>query len=270
MADDKRLELRVGNSAVLKNGIVKGDANGCPRANLIRALEGQPKVTDRRSLATFAVGTALETVAFSWIKEELGDSVKSDVAMEEEIIDGVWLVGHCDFLQKKEDGSFKVFEHKSCSSVNVVEKVFGGHHYKPQNLAQLAHYMVIAESVEGELIYTSAIYAKKSETKSNPGWSVKAGDQETFVVAIDDKGIILVNGEPAPFDVADLLHWRNYQAELLANRRLDAPPEDWEQVPWTACSGCVYKEVCEQYDEDKNDKQFWEGIRKLIEKIGKR
>jgi hypothetical protein len=266
----KRQEIRIGNSAAMQHGIIKGDANGCPRVNLIRCFEGQPIVSDRRSLITFAVGTALENVVFSWLKAEYGDSIKADVAMEEQITDNVWVVGHADFVWKLPDGRYKIGEHKSCSSVGVVEKVFVERHYKPNNLAQLCHYLLVSEATEGELIYTSAIYCKRSETKAKCAYNVKAGDQAIFKVRIADNGAILVDESPAPFDVSDLLQWREYQAELIENRRLDAPPESWEATPWPVCQGCAFQEVCEKYDTCHDDVAFWGDVRELIAKAGKR
>lgn len=253
------IQLRVGNSAVLINGQVIGDANGCPRANVVRAYAGQPIVKERRATVTFAVGTTLEGIAFRWLQEQYGDSIRADVEMSEEIIEDVSLTGHCDFLRRKEDLSFHVYEHKSVSSADVAKKVILDGNYKPNNLAQLCHYMLICEATEGTLLYTSATYTK----------GVMAGDQRAFAVKIHDNGVITVDGENAPFLVSDLLDWRLYMAETVKRKHLDSPPKQWDGI-FSPCNGCWLKETCERYDANGEDKEFWDGVEAILNREGRR
>ena len=252
------IQLRVGNSAVLINGQVVGDANGCPRANLVRAFAGQPIVKDRRATVTFAVGIALEGIAFKWLQEQYGENIRSDVEMSEEIIDGVTMTGHCDFLLKRND-CFLPTEHKSISSADVAKKVLLDGKYKPNNLAQLCHYMLICEATEGTLLYTSATYTK----------GVMAGDQRAFAVKFHDTGAVTVDGENAPFLVTDLLDWRIYMAETVKRKHLDSPPKQWDGI-FSPCNGCWLKETCESYDANGEDKEFWEGVEEILNREGRR
>jgi hypothetical protein len=260
------IHLRVGNSAVMINEQVVGDSNGCPRANIVRAYAGQPVVKDRRATVTFAVGTTLETIAFNWLKEQHGENIKADVEMSEELTDKVTLTGHCDFCLRKPDGTFHITEHKSVSSGEVAKKIFFKSEYKPNNLCQLLHYQLIAEAETGTLLYTSATYVKSSGKDEK---SVAAGDQKEFHTQILPNGVILVNGENAPFCVKDLLAWREYMADVVERKYLDSPPKMWEGV-WSPCRGCWLQEVCEPFDEDRDDEKFWRGVESILDREGRR
>jgi hypothetical protein len=232
----------------------------------VRAFAGQPIVKDRRATVTFAVGTTLETIAFNWLKEQYGDNIKADVEMSEELSDKVGITGHCDFLQKKDNGKFHVWEHKSVSSGEVAKKIFFKNEYKPNNLCQMLHYQLICEAETGTLLYTSSTYVKATDKSEK---SVAAGDQKEFHTQILPNGVILVNGENAPFSVKELLAWREYMVGIVEKKYLDSPPKQWDGV-FSPCKGCWLQENCEKYDEDGDDKKFWERVEEILDREGRR
>lgn len=253
------LEIRPGNVSVLVNGQIRGESSGCPRAILIRAYWGQPKVVDRRSLLTFAVGSACEQVVYNEIKQRDGDTVKNDVLMYEPVTKRVGVVGHADLVWKREKG-FKIGELKSVQSTNSHSKYIVKGTPKITNIAQCVNYMVIAEAEEGELIYTSCLYADK----------VKSGDQRVYDIRIHTNGVITYDQNTAPFTVGDVLAWREYIADCLENKRLDPPPVSWEFSPFSVCSGCDYENVCEAYEDHRCFEQFESDVSDLLAERGRR
>jgi hypothetical protein len=263
-----QLELRGGNCSVIKNGIVMGGANTCLNAIVVRAWASQPKVTEHRALVTFAVGTSVEAVVFQWLKDA-GKNVKSDVHMEEEITEHVKMSGHADSVEKLEDGSYLVYEFKTVSSTSVAKKVFKERHYKPDNLAQLVGYMVTAEAEQGKLVYTSTIYT--TEKGRGEEFKVAAGDQAIFDVRITPTGEILVDNEPAPFCVEDVLRFRDVAARVIERQVIGSePPTGWDGNFFSPCKDCWLQEHCEAFKEHGDTDLFFENVNKHLDRVGRR
>jgi len=259
-----KYEIRPGNAAVLVNGQVRGDAAGCPRAILIRDYFGQPKVSDFRSLVTFATGSACETVVFNKLREEYGDSIRNDVEMSEAVTDDTGVVGHADFVRKTDEG-FEIWEHKTCQSLNTFKKVFVKSEPKLVNIAQMLQYMITAECCEGRLLYTATLYGDAGKEHK-----VKAGDQKCYTIRIHTDGTITADEQMLPFTVQHALDWRNYMAGILENGLIDDPPTPWEIMPWSVCSGCDFENICEAYNEHREKDIFFGDVKKLIDLRGKR
>jgi len=253
---------------VLLGGRVMGGANQCLNAIVVRAWTGQPRVTERRALVTFAVGSAVEAVVLKWVQEG-GRDVKGDVPVQEEITDRVVMDGHVDFVERLEDGGFFAFEHKTVSSLGVAEKVFRDRHYKPDNLAQLVNYMATLEAERGQLIYTATVYATNKTRGSE--FKIAAGDQAIFDVQITPTGEILVDNEPAPFHVNDVLRFRDVAARVIERQVIGSePPTGWDGNFFSPCKDCWLQEHCEAFKEHGDTDLFFENVNKHLDRVGRR
>jgi hypothetical protein len=264
-----KLALRGGNCGAIVNGKVRGGNNQCLRAVVVRAHCGQPQVTNQRSLITFAVGSAVENVAFKFLQDIKGDSIKQDVAICEEITEAVDMEGHADFVEKLPSGEFHGWEHKSVGSTSVAELVFKDAHYKPENAVQLVNYMISLEAETGTLQYTAYCY-HNNKSKKDP-FKIGASDQKNFEVVIKGSGEVIINEQPALFKIQDILEFRERAAELIEFKRLDdLPPEAWDNGFFSPCSNCWLENACEFYNHSRDKEKFFSDVDSYLDKAGRR
>lgn len=248
--------LRSGNIGLYRPGNYRASANGCFRNIVTREYHGQPLADETQSF-TFAVGTLCETlVADRWKKQ--GKNAQLDVEVTEPITDTVHLMGHIDAIL---DGV--IIEEKSIQSQSSFKKIYKGGIYKVENVAQLVQYMLMKEQTEGILLYTLM------------GWygdKTTIGQQRAFKVNIDDvTGRVLVEGrEETSFDVMDILYHRQQAAECIANKTIYPEAPTTLDPPWTPCGGCWLQPMCEKWEQNKDDTEFWNNVEKHLDTVGRR
>lgn len=235
----------------MRMGVLYGaSSSNCLRMVLLRdrGVQGEP---DAKSKKVFAIGH---------LNEELFErdylSLTPDVIREMEvkigISDNVDFVGHCDFAT-----AGLLYELKSCTSDNTYRKVFIENKYKKENLIQLATYLLMTETVEGYLCYTS--YTDKIQYKTLDKLDEAAipllaeeSERETrFIhVTFSDDGKVLADDVDTGVKVEDILEFQQMAVNVLENDIVypDRPEPFDSNDRFTACSSCALNSVCATWE----------------------
>lgn len=247
-------QLRGGNSSIMRRGVLYGaSSSNCLRMILLRdkGVQAQP---DAKSKKVFLVGHLNEDL---FEQDHFAD--RTDIVKEMEVqvglCDNVDFVGHCDFAV---DGH--IYELKSCTSDNTYKKVFIEGKYKKENLIQLATYLLMTETVEGYLCYTS--YVDKIQYKSLdkldeadiPQLATESKRETVFIhVTFSDDGKVLVNDADSGIKVENIIEFQEAAINVLKNDIVypDRPEPFDSNDRFTACSSCALNNVCTRWEEKR-------------------
>ena len=238
----------------MRRGVLYGaSSSNCLRMVLLRdkGVQSQP---DERSKKVFAVGH---------LNEELFEqdylSGMSDVEKEKEVCvelsDRVDFIGHCDYAAPG-----LLYELKSCTSDNTYKKVFVENKYKKENLIQLATYLIMTETQEGYLCYTS--YTDTIQYKALdkvleadiPKLAEQSERETRFIhVTFTDDGKVLADGADSSIKVEDILEFQQMAVNVLENDIVypDRPEPFDSGDRFTACSSCPLNNVCSRWEEKR-------------------
>jgi len=250
-----KIYMRGGNSGLYSPGNYRVTSNGCLRMILVRSKCGQP-VANHRERFTFDIGILCEKIlADKWKAEN--KQVELDVEVEEHIIDNVYIMGHIDAILEG-----RIIEEKSVQSVNSFKKIMKGGLYKKENIVQLLQYMMIKEHTEGTLLYTTVGYFGE---KSEPG------QQREFKVRITEDDKIIVNEqEESGIRLIDILYHRQQAAECLIKKMIFTERPEPIEMPWYPCDSCWLRPMCDNWDSNHDDNEFWSSVNNHLDKVGKR
>ena len=250
----RKKQLRGGNSSIMKNGVLYGaSSSNCLRMILLRdkGIQSEP---DERSKKVFAIGHLNEDL---FEKDHLQD-VEGLEKEKEYVIgvhDNVDFCGHIDFASPGH-----LFELKSCTSENTYKKVFTNKKYKIENLIQLATYMLMSETPQGFLCYTS--YTDKIQYKALDKLEMddilqlaEESERETVMIPVtfNEEGEVLANGKGSGVFVADILEFQEAAINVLDNDLIHADrPESFElNTKFTACYSCPLSNLCNEWEEKR-------------------
>lgn len=240
-------QLRGGNSSIMKRGVLYGSSSSnCLRMILLRD-KGVQSVPDARSKKVFAVGHLNEDLFFSDYLS-LTPKVIKELEVKVGISDNVDFIGHCDFACPG-----LLYELKSCTSDNTYKKVFIEGKYKKENLIQLATYLLMTETPDGYLCYTS--YTDKIQYKAldkiheaDIHELANESKRETVFIKVSfsDDGKVLANDVDTGIKVEDILEFQAAAINVLENDIIHPDrPEPLEPGDrFTACSSCPLNYVC--------------------------
>lgn len=246
--------LRGGNSSIMRRGVLYGaSSSNCLRMVLLRdkGVQSQP---DERSKKVFAVGHLNEEL----FEQDYLTGIP-DVEKEKEVCvglsDTVDFVGHCDFAAPG-----LLYELKSCTSDNTYKKVFVENKYKKENLIQLATYLIMTETQEGYLCYTSytdTIQYKALDKVSEadiPKLAEQSERETRFIhVTFTDDGKVLADDADSSIKVEDILEFQQMAINVLENDIVypDRPEPFDSGDRFTACSSCPLNNVCSRWEEKR-------------------
>lgn len=244
-------QLRGGNSSIVKRGVLYGaSSSNCLRMILLRdkGIQSEP---DARSKKVFAVGHLNEEL---FEKDYLSstENVSREMEVQVGLSDNVDFVGHCDFAVPG-----LLYELKSCTSDNTYRKVFVEGKYKKENLIQLATYLLMTETPEGYLCYTS--YTDKIQYKSLdkineadiPQLAEDSERETVFIhVTFSDDGKVLADGDDTGIKVENILDFQKIAISVLENDIVypDRPEPFDSNDRFTACSSCALNSVCTAWE----------------------
>ena len=247
-------QLRGGNSSIIRRGVLYGaSSSNCLRMVLLRdkGVQSQP---DARSKKVFAVGHLNEDLFERDYLSKTPDVTK-EMEVHVELSAGVVFVGHCDFAAPG-----LLYELKSCTSDNTYKKVFIENKYKKENLIQLATYLLMTETPEGYLCYTSytdTIQYKSLDKLSEadiPQLAEESERETRFIhVTFSDDGKVLVEGDDTGIKVEDILEFQEAAVNVLENDIVYPDrPEPFDSADrFTACSSCALNNVCTRWEEKR-------------------
>lgn len=249
-----RKQLRGGNSSIMKNGVLYGaSSSNCLRMVLLRD-KGVQSTPDARSKKVFALGHLNEDL---FIEDHLKN--RDDLVKEMEVVvrisDNVDFCGHIDIGTP----GF-LYELKSCSSDNTYKKVFVEGGYKKENLIQLATYLLMTETEEGYLCYTSyvdKIQYKKLDKIKEADILQLANDSERETVMLhvtfSEVGDVLIEGEESGVSVQDILEFQKNAVNILENASIypDRPEPFEANSRFTACYSCPLNNLCSLWEEKR-------------------
>lgn len=250
----KRKQLRGGNSSIIRRGVLYGaSSSNCLRMVLLRD-KGVQLPADAKSKKVFLVGHMNEDLFERDYLTDVED-VEKEKEVEIGLSDNVDFVGHCDFACPG-----ILYELKSCTSDNTYRKVFIENKYKKENLIQLATYMLMTETTDGFLCYTS--YTDKLQYKTLDKHDDDAittlaeeSERETrFIrVAFTDEGKVLADDADSGIMVQDILEFQNAAISVLENDAVypDRPEPFDSNERYTACYNCPLNQVCARWEEKR-------------------
>lgn len=251
----KRKQLRGGNSSIMRRGVLYGaSSSNCLRMVLLRDKVSQQAEPDERSKRVFKIGHLNEEL---FERDYLSDveDVEKEKEVCIEISDKVDFIGHIDMATPG-----LLYELKSCTSDNTYRKVFIQNSYKKENLIQLATYMLMSETVNGFLCYTS--YTDKLQYKTLDKHDFDAitalaeeSERETrFIrVTFTDEGKVFADNADSGIMVQDILEFQNAAINVLENEIVypDRPEPFNSNERYTACYSCPLNKVCTQWEEKR-------------------
>ena len=260
--------LRGGNSSIMRRGVLYGaSSSNCLRMVLLRD-KGVQSEPDARSKKVFAVGHLNEEL----FEQDYLSSIP-EIEKEKEVrvglSDNVDFVGHIDFA-----GPGLLYELKSCTSDNTYKKVFIEGKYKKENLIQLATYLLMTETPEGYLAYTSYTdtiqYKKLDKIKEDDIFPLmEQSERETVLIHVTftDSGQILANGDDTGVHVGDILAFQETAVAVLENDTIytDRPEPFDSKDKFTACGMCPLSNVCLEWEAKRfSTERFVKEARKAL------
>lgn len=262
-------QLRGGNSSIMRRGVLYGaSSSNCLRMILLRdkgVSQGEP---DARSKKVFAIGH-LNEVLFERDYLALTDDVVREMEVRIELSDSVDFVGHTDFAIPG-----LLYELKSCTSDNTYRKVFIDNKYKKENLVQLATYLLMTETPEGYLCYTS--YTDKIQYKALdkvneadiPQLAEESKRETRFIhVTFTDEGKVLADATDTGIKIEDILEFQETAINVLENDIIypDRPEPFDSNERFTACSSCALNSVCSTWEAKRwPTEKFVKAARKAL------
>lgn len=261
-------QLRGGNSSIMRRGVLYGSSSSnCLRMILLRD-KGIQFEADAKSKKVFAIGHLNEDL---FERDYLSDTPNVTKEMEVQIglSDNVDFIGHVDLHTPG-----LIYELKSCTSDNTYKKVFVEGKYKKENLIQLATYLLMTETPEGYLCYTS--YTDKIQYKALdkideaaiPQLAEESERETVFIpVTFSDDGKVLANNADSGIKVEDILEFQEAAINVLENDIVypDRPEPFDSSDRFTACSSCPLNSVCSTWEAKRwSTDKFVSEVRKVL------
>ena len=261
-------QLRGGNSSIIKRGVLYGaSSSNCLRMVLLRdkGIQSEP---DARSKKVFAIGYLNEDLFERDYLSSTPDVVK-EMEVQVGLSDSVDFVGHIDIAVPG-----LLYELKSCTSDNTYKKVFIEGKYKKENLIQLATYLLMTETPEGYLCYTS--YTDKIQYKSLdkvneadiPQLAEESERETVFIhVTFSEDGKVLVNDADSGIKVENIISFQEAAINVLENDIVypDRPEPFDSNDRFTACSSCPLNTVCSTWEKKRwSTDKFVSEARKVL------
>ena len=252
----------------MRRGVLYGtSSSNCLRMILLRD-KGVQSEPDARSKKVFAVGHLNEELFeqdyLSGIPE-----VEKEKEVRVGLSDNVDFVGHIDFA-----GPGLLYELKSCTSDNTYKKVFTENKYKKENLVQLSTYLIMTETQEGYLCYTSytdTIQYKSLDKISEadiPQLAEQSERETRFIhVTFTDEGKVLADGADSGIMVEDVLEFQQMAVNVLENDIVypDRPEPFDSKDKFTACGMCPLSNVCLEWEAKRfSTERFVKEARKAL------
>lgn len=262
-----RKQLRGGNSSIIKKGVLYGSSSSnCLRMILLRDKGIQSK-PDEKSKKVFTIGHLNEDL---FIKDYFTDI---EIEKEKEVVvglsDNVDFCGHIDLAV-----SGLLYELKSCTSDNTYKKVFTEGRYKKENLIQLATYLLMTETQEGYLCYTS--YTDKIQYKSLdkineadiPQLAEESERETVFIhVTFSEDGKVLTNNDDSGIKIENIIEFQEVAINILENDIVypDRPEPFDSNDRFTACSSCPLNTTCSTWEVKRwSTERFVKEARKVL------
>lgn len=261
-------QLRGGNSSIMRRGVLYGaSSSNCLRMVLLRD-KGIQFEADARSKKVFAIGHLNENLFYQdYLSDVYGVEEEKEVQIE--LSDSVDFVGHIDFAVPG-----LLYELKSCTSDNTYKKVFIEGKYKKENLIQLATYLLMTETPEGYLCYTS--YTDKIQYKSLdkineadiPQLAEESERETVFIhVTFSEDGKVLANDADSGIKVENIISFQEAAINVLENDIIypDRPEPFDSSDRFTACSSCPLNSVCTTWEAKRwSTERFVKEARKAL------
>lgn len=143
--------------------------------------------------------------------------------------------GHIDFFTH----NIKVVELKSSQSKSRKSDIKKGE-YVVENLAQAVAYMLVKETVVGELIYSFWSEDTSGELKYEFNYVHK--------ILVDDFGRICLNGLPTQWTVYDLLAHQHHALKVQNEGIVWDRPHNYDLMWGSPCKYCPFSKACDAYD----------------------
>jgi hypothetical protein len=244
-------QLRGGNSSIMKRGVLYGaSSSNCLRMVLLRD-KGIQFEADARSKKVFAIGHLNEDLFERDYLASTPDVVK-EMEVKVGLSDNVDFCGHIDLTVPG-----LLYELKSCTSDNTYKKVFIEGKYKKENLIQLATYLLMTETPEGYLCYTS--YTDKIQYKlldkineaDIPQLAEESERETVFIhVTFSEDGKVLANDADSGIKVENIISFQEAAINVLENNTIypDRPEPFDSSDRFTACSSCPLNSVCTTWE----------------------
>lgn len=223
---------------------------------------------DAKTKKVFLVGGLNEDL---FERDYLSDTsnVTKEMEVQVGLSDNVVFVGHVDLHIPG-----LIYELKSCTSDNTYKKVFVEGKYKKENLIQLATYLLMTETPEGYLCYTS--YTDKIQYKSLdkidetviPQLAEESERETVFIpVTFSDDGKVLANSADSDIKIEDILEFQEAAVNVLENDVVypDRPEPFDPNDRFTACSSCPLNSVCSTWEAKRwSTERFVKEARKAL------
>lgn len=135
----------------------------------------------------------------------------------------------------------EIFELKATDSKNNLTNIIKGGRLKPEQLAQVAIYMMAMNKSKASIYYGYYVRDKITD-------KLVLSKDRTFILNIDDHGDIFVDTKYSGYNIADVLKFLNTVTDLINNHEISDRPHNWGARFGSPCSYCVFKSACELYD----------------------
>ena len=144
--------------------------------------------------------------------------------------------GHIDFFTH----NIKVVELKSSQSKSRKADIKKGE-YVVENLAQAVAYMIVKETVVGELIYS---FWSQNDATGELTYEFNY----VHKILIDDFGRICLNDKPTQWTVYDLLAHQHNALKVQAESIVWDRPHNYDLLWGSPCKYCPFSKACDAYD----------------------
>lgn len=233
----KQRKLHFSSSAFAINSAVYTDSPaGCLR-NIVLQSEGiSTPIQPERSL----VGAVHEHLYMRRLGDQLA---RREFNIEDATDKYVTRRGRADFQTVDQ----VIHECKATFSESIKRTVIGSGKPKLTHIAQLVNYLITEKLSRGRLFYG---YYEEVEIDGEIYLKLKA--ERGFDVEVNDAGNILIDGAIYEHDVRDLIRHTVNAIEALKNIPAvpDRPINAFEPYA-SPCGYCAFKNVCNDYDNDK-------------------
>lgn len=163
-----------------------------------------------------------------------------EIPSRREVTDGVQYSGRADFITPS-----NIYETKGSLSLSAMNYVIKKRQYKVGHVAQLASYFWQFEMYAG-----AVVFGAYKETEDG----FKQLGHTQFPVKVMDDGRLQIDGRESPYFMQDLLSHVTMAADLLTRRKVHQyRPLNWEAKFGSPCGYCLFKDVCNEYDEGELD-----------------
>lgn len=147
-----------------------------------------------------------------------------------------FISGRIDYVVNGE-----IFELKATDSKTNLTNIINGGRLKPEQLAQVAIYMMALEKSEATIYYGYYVSDKLTNIRT-------LKRDRTFILNIDTYGDIFVDTKYSGYNIADVLKFLNTVTDLINNHEISDRPHNWAARFGSPCNYCVFKSSCELHD----------------------